>query len=41
MNVFFPASRDMDMNDTDQFNAYIAALPARAFIVVVLAQLGR
>ena len=41
MNLFFPAPAGMDMNDPEQFNAYIAGLPMAAFLVVMLAHLGQ
>ena len=39
--VLFPMPPGMDMNDPDQMNAYIATLPATAFIVVLAAHLGQ
>jgi len=41
MNVFFPVPAGMDMNNPEQFNAYIAGLPVAAFLVVMLAHLGQ
>jgi hypothetical protein len=41
MRVLFPAPEGMDANDPAQFNAYVAALPTAAFLVVVLAHLGQ
>ena len=41
MQVFFPAPAGMDMNDPAQFNAFIASLPAQAFLLVLLAHLGQ
>ena len=40
-HVFFPMPPGTDVNDPAQFNAYIAGLPHRAFIVVLLAHLGQ
>ena len=39
--VFYPMPAGLDMNDTDQFNAYLATLPTLAFIVVIIAHLGQ
>jgi MFS family permease len=39
--VLFPMPEGMDMNDADQMNAYIATLPAVAFLVVIVAHLGQ
>ena len=39
--VLFPMPPGMDMNDPEQFNAYVAGLPHTAFIVVLLAHLGQ
>jgi hypothetical protein len=39
--VLFPIPPGTDMNNPEQLNAYIASLPATAFIVVVLAHLGQ
>ena len=41
MHVFFPMPADLDMNDSAQFNAFIASLPAQAFLLVLLAHLGQ
>ena len=37
--VFFPAPAGLDMSDTEQLVAYVATLPAAAFIVVMVAHL--
>jgi nitrate/nitrite transporter NarK len=39
--VLFPMPPGTDMNDPDQFNAYIDTLPTLAFFVVILAHLGQ
>jgi len=39
--VLFPMPEGTDMNDPAQMNAYIATLPATAFIVVLAAHLGQ
>ncbi len=41
MHVFFPMPAGMDMNDPEQFNAYLATLPTLAFVVVLIAHLGQ
>lgn len=40
-HVLFPMPAGIDMNDPVQMNAYIAPLPATAFILVVAAHLGQ
>lgn len=40
-HVLFPMPVGIDMNDPVQMNAYIAPLPATAFILVVAAHLGQ
>ena len=40
-NLLFPMPPGTDMNDMDQFNAFVATLPAPAFLVVMLAHLGQ
>ena len=39
--VLFPMPEGIDMNDPVQMNAYIAPLPATAFILVLAAHLGQ
>lgn len=39
--VLFPMPAGIDMNDPVQMNAYIAPLPATAFILVLAAHLGQ
>jgi hypothetical protein len=39
--VLFPMPEGTDMNNPDQFNAYIATLPFAAFLVVLVAHLGQ
>jgi hypothetical protein len=39
--VLFPLPAGADMNDAAQFNAYLASLPAIAFVVVMAAHLGQ
>lgn len=41
MHVLFPMPAGMDMNDPEQFNAFIVTLPTAAFFVVILAHLGQ
>ena len=41
MHVLFPMPAGMDMNDPEQFNAFIATLPTLAFLVVMVAHLGQ
>jgi MFS family permease len=41
MQVLFPAPTEMDINDPEQFNAYVATLPTLAFVVVLFAHLGQ
>lgn len=41
MSVLYPTPAGMDPNDAEQFNKYLANLPAVAFIVVMLAHLGQ
>ena len=41
MHVLFPMPAGVDMNDPEQFNAFIATLPTAAFLVVMLAHLGQ
>jgi len=38
-SVFFPAPPGMDFNDPEAFSAYMAELPAAAFLVVMVAHL--
>lgn len=40
-NLLFPMPEGMDMNNPEQFNAYIAGLPQTAFLVVLAAHLGQ
>lgn len=40
-SVLFPMPAGTDMNDPVQMNAYIATLPATAFILVLAAHLGQ
>lgn len=37
MHVLFPMPEGMDMNDPEQFNAFVSTLPTAAFLVVILA----
>ncbi len=39
--VLFPMPDGVDMNNPEQFNAYLASLPATAFLVVLAAHLGQ
>ena len=39
--VLFPMPEGMDMNDSVAMNAYIATLPAHAFILVLVAHFGQ
>ena len=39
--VLFPMPAGTDMNDPDQFSAFIASLPFFAFLVVMVAHLGQ
>ena len=41
MMVLFPMPAGMDMQNPEQMNGYIAALPAAAFFVVLAAHLGQ
>lgn len=41
MNVFSPVPAGMDMNDPEQFNAYISGLPLAAYLMVMLAHLAQ
>ena len=41
MHVLFPMPAGTDMNDPEQFNAYVATLPTLAFVVVLFAHLGQ
>jgi len=41
MHVLFPMPAGMDMNDPEQFNAFVATLPTSAYFVVLLAHLGQ
>lgn len=41
MNVLFPMPEDLDMNDTEKLNAFLAGLPAMAFILVMVAHVGQ
>jgi len=38
--MLFPMPEGMDMNDPEQFNAYLAPLPDHAFLLPVAAHLG-
>ncbi len=40
-SVLFPAPPGADLSDTTQLKAYVATLPASAFLVVMLAHLGQ
>ena len=40
-SILFPMPEGTDMNDTAQFNEYLATLPAMAFIVTIVAHLGQ
>ena len=40
-SVLFPMPAGQDMNDPEQFNAFISTLPASAFILVLLAHIGQ
>ena len=39
--VLYPMPEGTDMNDSEQMNAYVATLPATAFLVVLAAHLGQ
>jgi len=39
--VLHPTPEGMDMMDPEQMNAYVASLPASAFIIVIAAHLGQ
>lgn len=39
--VLFPMPEGLDMQDTEAFNAYLATLPAAAFLVTIVAHLGQ
>ena len=39
--VLFPMPAGTDMNDPDQFNAFIASLPVAAFLVVMVAHISQ
>ena len=41
VQVLNPMPSGMDMNDSEQFNAYLATLPTSAFVVTMLAHLGQ
>jgi len=41
MRVVFPMPDGVDMNDPEAFGAFIATLPATAFILVIAAHLGQ
>ena len=41
VQVLNPMPAGMDMNDPEQFNAYLATLPTSAFVVTMLAHLGQ
>ena len=41
MRVLFPMPEGMDMNDTKQFNDFVATLPLHAFLIVIVAHLGQ
>lgn len=40
-SVLFPMPEGLDMQDPEQFNAYLATLPAAAFVVTMAAHLGQ
>jgi hypothetical protein len=40
-SVLYPAPEGMDMMNPDEMNAYVATLPAMAFVVVMAAHLGQ
>ncbi|MEE2888020.1 MAG: hypothetical protein VX951_11385 [Planctomycetota bacterium] len=41
VQVLNPMPAGMDMNDSEQFNAYLATLPASAYVMIILAHLGQ
>lgn len=41
MELLYPLPPDLDMNDPEQFNAYLGTLPAIAFLVVIAAHLSQ
>ncbi|MCK6502152.1 hypothetical protein L6R53_01885 [Myxococcota bacterium] len=39
--VLFPTPEGTNLNDPEQMNAYVATLPAAAFVVILAAHLGQ